>query len=439
MFDYPETRYVERDGVNIGYQVLGEGPLDLVFVPGLLSQIDLIWTLPAAARFFERLASFSRLILYDKRGQGVSDPLTGPPSLEQDMEDLIAVLDATGSERAALFGYSEGGPMSALCAATHPDRVSALILCGTFASGASLRAQTDAESRMGAFMDMLDHWGTGRGLAIFAPSLAGEGRARSFGAFERAVGSPAMVQARFELVTQIDVTPILGALQVPTLVMQREQDRAAPRESAMAMAQAIPGARYVQMPGDDHIPWVGDPEQVLAETEEFLTGARTLSDADRVLATVMFTDIVESTRSAAQLGDSRWRTLLSAHDALVRERLEGYRGREIKTMGDGFLVTFDGPARAIRCAGSIARDVKGLGVDVRAGLHTGECELVGDDVGGMAVNIGARIGGLAQPGEVLVSRTVKDLVVGSGIEFEDRGAHELKGVPGEWQLFAAVG
>jgi pimeloyl-ACP methyl ester carboxylesterase len=438
MFDYPETRYLEREGVNIGYQVVGDGPVDLVFVPGLLSQIDLLWTLPASARFFEKLASFSRVIVYDKRGQGVSDPLMGPPSLEQDMEDLVAVLDAAGSERAALFGYSEGGPMSALCAATHPNRVSALILFGTFASGASVMARPDADLRLSVIMDMLDHWGAGRGLEIFAPSLANEGNARRFGAFERAVGSPAMVRARFDMVSQIDVSAVLETLRVPTLVMQRENDRAAPRELAMAMAQAIPGARYLLMPGEDHIPWVGDPQQVLAEIEEFLTGARGHGDVDRVLATVMFTDIVDSTRRASEVGDSRWRSLLSAHDALVRERLGGYRGREIKTMGDGFLVTFDGPARAIRCAGSIARDVQGLGVDVRAGLHTGECELIGDDVGGMAVNIGARVGGLARAGEVLVSRTVRDLVVGSGIEFEDRGEHELKGVPGDWQLYAAL-
>jgi len=437
MQEQPETRYTNSGGLSIGYQVIGGGPIDLVFVPGLLSQIDLIWTMPASARFFSRLASFARVILYDKRGQGVSDPLEGALTLEQDMEDLVAVLDAAGSERAALLGYSEGGPMSALCAATHPQRVSALILCGTFASGWAAM-NPGAPERLALITEMLDNWGHGSGLEIFAPSLAGEGHARRFGAFERAVGSPAMVRARFEMVTGIDVTPVLETLRTPTLVLHRAGDRAVPRGLAQEMAQAIPGARYVELPGDDHIPWVGDGEQTLDSIEEFLTGARHAGEVDRVLATVLFTDIVDSTSRASELGDRRWRTLVESHDELVRDRLNGYRGREVKTMGDGFLVTFDGPARGIRCARSIADDVQTLGLQVRAGLHTGECELIGDDVGGMAVNIGARVAGLAAGGEVLVSRTVRDLVVGSGIEFEDRGAHELKGVPGAWELFAVA-
>jgi len=434
----PETKYTSSGGLNIGFQVIGDGPLDLVFVPGLLSQIDLLWALPAPARFFERLSSFARVILYDKRGQGVSDPLGGALTLEQDMEDLLAVLDAAGSERAALLGYSEGGPMSTLCAATHPDRVSALILCGTFASGLTIADGPGSPERLALIAAMLDNWGKGLGLEIFAPSLANEGYARSFGAFERAAGSPAMVRARFEMVTGIDVTPVLETLRAPTLVLQRANDHVVPSELARTMASAIPGARYVELPGDDHIPWVGDAEPMLDAIEEFLTGARRTAELDRVLATVMFTDIVDSTRQASELGDRRWRTLVESHDEMVRGRLSGYRGREIKTMGDGFLVTFDGPARGIRCARSIAEDVQALGLQVRAGLHTGECELIGNDVRGMAVNIGARVGGLAAGGEVLVSRTVKDLVVGSGIEFEDRGVHELKGVPGEWELFAVA-
>jgi len=438
MQEQPETKYTSSGGLNIGYQVIGDGPLDLVFVPGLLSQIDLIWTLPAAAHFFERLASFARVILYDKRGQGVSDPLDGVPTLEQDMEDLMAVLDAAGSQSAALLGYSEGGPMSALCAATHPGRVSALILCGTFASGWSAWSAPGAPERLALVTDMLDNWGKGRGLEVFAPSLTAAGHAGRFGAFERAVGSPAMVRARFQMISGIDVTPVLETLTTPTLVLHRAGDRAVPRELAREMAQAIPGARYVELPGDDHIPWVGDAEPTLDAVEEFLTGARHTAEVNRVLATVMFTDIVDSTQRASELGDRRWRSLVESHDEIVRERLDSYRGREIKTMGDGFLVTFDGPARGIRCARSIADDVQTLGLQVRAGLHTGECELIGEDVGGMAVNIGARVGGLAAGGEVLVSRTVKDLVVGSGIEFEDRGAHELKGVPGEWELFAVA-
>jgi pimeloyl-ACP methyl ester carboxylesterase len=435
--EQPETRYAKSGGRQIGYQIAGDGRIDLVFVPGLLSQIDLIWTLPAAARFFTRLASFARVIVYDKRGQGVSDPLDGILTLEQDMEDLIAVLDAAGSQRAALVGYSEGGPMSALTAATYPDRVSALILCGTFASGSRV-APGLSEGRMDLFTAMLDDWGTGRGLQVFAPSLTSEGHAQRFGAFERAVGSPAMVRARMDMSLGIDVTPVLETLTVPTLVLHRVGDLAVPRSAAREMASAIPGARYVESEGEDHIPWVGDSDSVLDAIEQFLTGARQAGDGNRVLATVMFTDIVDSTRQAAQLGDRRWRAIVESHDALIRQRLASYRGREVKTMGDGFLVTFDGPARGIHCARSIVDDVRDCGVEVRAGLHTGECELVGDDVGGMAVNIGARVGGLAGASEVLVSRTVKDLVVGSGIEFEDRGSHELKGVPGQWELFAVA-
>jgi len=440
MLDQPETRYAKSGGLKIGYQVVGEGPLELVFVPGLLSHIDLVWSFPAAVRFFRRLASFSRLIVYDKRGQGVSDPPAGIPTLEQDMEDLLAVLAAAGAERAALFGYSEGGPMSSLFAATHPDRVNALILFGAFARGADLieRAEElgwDAHDRT---MGMLEHWGEGRGLEVFAPSIVTEDRIRRFGAFERAVASPAVLRARWETAVGLDVTPVLETLQVPTLVLHRADERAVPAILAREMADAIPGARYVEVPGIDHIPWVGDAEQILDEVEEFLTGARHATEADRVLATVLFTDIVDSTRRAAELGDSRWRALVESHDQLVRDQLDRYRGREIKTMGDGFLVTFDGPARGIRCARAITQQLPALGVDVRAGLHTGECMVMGDDVGGMAVNIGARVGGLADRGEVLVSSTVKDLVVGSGIDFEDRGLHELKGVPGQWHLFAVA-
>jgi pimeloyl-ACP methyl ester carboxylesterase len=438
MLEQPETRYAASHGLNIGYQVLGEGPLDVVFVPGLLSQIDLLWTLPAAVRFFSRLASFARVILYDKRGQGVSDPLEGELTLEQDMEDLVEVLDAVGSERAALIGYSEGGPMSALAAATHPDRVSALILCGTFASGSAMVSGPDAGERMAVINGMLEHWGQGRGLEIFAPSLKDEGSARRFGAFERAVGSPAMLVARFQMVTGIDVSPVLETLRVPTLVLHRSGDRAVPSEIARQMARAIPGARFLELPGDDHIPWVGDAEPVLDAIERFLTGALQAAEPNRVLATVLFTDIVDSTRRASELGDRRWQALMRSHDEVVRERVGAFRGREVKAMGDGFLMTFDGPARGIRCARAIVEDVEPIGMEVRAGLHTGECELIGEDVGGLAVNIGARVGGLAAGGEVLVSRTVKDLVVGSGIEFEERGAHELKGVPGTWELFAVT-
>jgi pimeloyl-ACP methyl ester carboxylesterase len=439
--DRPETHYAESGELNIGYQVIGDGPLDLVFVPGLLSHIDLIWSFPASARFFRRLSAFSRLIVYDKRGQGVSDPPTDVPTLEDDMADLKAVLDATGSEEAALFGYSEGGPMSALFAATYPDRVSALILLGTFARGIEHVDSDDAV--LGPVKEraatLLGHWGEGESLEVFAPSIATKETKTQFGTFERAVASPGLLRKRLQTATELDVTPVLPALQTPTLVIHSSGDRLVPTAICREMAEAIPEAQYVELPGQDHIPWVGEGDRVLAEVEEFLTGARHAGEVDRILATVVFTDIVDSTAKATELGDSGWRSLLESHDQLVRERLRSYRGHEVKTLGDGFLITFDGPARAIHCARSIVGQAPQLGVEVRAGLHTGECELVDHDVSGVAVNIGARVGAIAGGGEVLVSSTVKDLVVGSGIEFEDRGLHTLKGVPGDWHLFAVAG
>ena len=372
------------------------------------------------------------MILYDKRGQGVSDPPPGVPTLDQDMEDLRAVMAAAGSERAALFGYSEGGPMSALFAATHPDRVDALILFGTFANGSAMFDRSDAQP------EALDHWGEGHTLEIFAPSVVTEERTRRWAAFERAVGSPAVLRARWRTVAELDVSPVLETVQAPTLVMHASGDRAVPVDLGREMAAAIPGARYLEVNSIDHIPWVGDAGDILDEVEELLTGARHVTETDRVLTTVLFTDIVDSTRRAAELGDRRWRSIVESHDEVVRDQLERYRGREVKTMGDGFLATFDGPARGVRCARGIAHELSALGVDVRAGLHTGECEVMGDDIGGMAVNIGARVGALAQGGEVLVSSTVKDLVAGSGIDFQDRGLHDLKGVPEKWHLFAVA-
>jgi pimeloyl-ACP methyl ester carboxylesterase len=437
----PETRYVKSGELNIGYQVLGEGAVDLVFVPGLFSHLDSVWNFPASTDFFHRLASFSRLILYDKRGQGISDPPARVATLEDDMQDLGAVLDAVGSQRAALFGFSEGGPMSALFAATFPYRVSRLILFGTFARGADVIKRLDELGwRAPAEVEeVLDHWGEGRSLAIFAPSIAPADAVPWFAALERSVGSPRMLRGRYETSLGIDATPVLGTLRVPVLVIHRAGDRAVPSVVAREMARRIPTARYVEVPGIDHLPWVGDAEQILADVEEFLTGARHAADIDRVLATVMFTDIVDSTRRAAELGDVRWRSLLDSHNDLVREVIGLYHGREVKTTGDGFLVTFDGPARGIHCARAIVQRVPSLDIEVRAGLHTGELELVDHDVSGVAVNIGARIGAMAAGGEVLVSSTVKDLVVGSGIEFRDRGLHELKGVPGQWHVFAVTG
>jgi pimeloyl-ACP methyl ester carboxylesterase/class 3 adenylate cyclase len=435
----PQTRYAKSGEVNIAYQVVGDGPFDLVFVPGFVSHLDLQWADPRIARFLEKLASFSRLILFDKRGTGLSDPVAGPAPLEDRMDDVRAVMDAAGSERAALFGLSEGGPMSVLFATTYPERTRALILCGSFATGTLDRDDHPAGQRwLDQFRRIdatLDHWGEGRTLAIMAPSADSERDRAGRGMFERSAASPHMARTLIQMVTETDVRDLLPSVRVPTLVLHREEEFV-PVEGARHMADRIPGARLVVLPGADHIPFYGDADGYAEEIEEFLTGARHAPPSDRILTTVMFTDIVGSTERAAALGDARWQQLVRRHDDLTRAELERHRGREVKTLGDGFLATFDGPARGVRCARAIADEVRGLGIELRAGLHTGECEVVGEDIGGMAVNIGARIGGLAAADEVIVSSTVKDLVVGSGIDFSDRGEHRLKGVPGEWRLFA---
>ena len=441
----PKTQYARRGDVNIAYQVVGEGPVDLLFAPGFISHVDLMWSEPMAASFFRRLASFSRLIVFDKPGTGASDPVASVPTLEERVEDMRAVLDAAGSERAALLGISEGGPMSALFAATYPDRISTLVLYGSFPKGAPgpdyhWGRQGEYDEGAKRIDHMVDHWGEGTALDIFAPTLGGSAAMRSaYGLFERAAASPAMVRALFAAASEVDVRAVLPTIAVPTLVLHRAGDIPIPVEIGREMAEAVPGARYVELPGDDHIPWVGDSESILDEIEEFVTGTRHAADPERVLATVLFTDIVASTERAAELGDRRWRELLERHDVLVRAHLELFGGREVKTTGDGFVAAFDGPAKAIRCASAINQEVSKLGVETRAGVHTGECEQRGDDLGGLAVHIGARVGAKAGPGEVLVSSTVKELVVGSGIEFEDRGCVQLKGVPDEWRLFAVRG
>jgi len=435
----PQTRYAKSGEVNIAYQVVGEGPFDLVFVPGFVSHLDLQWADPRIARFLEKLASFCRLILFDKRGTGLSDPVAAPAPLEDRMDDVRAVMDAAGSERAALFGLSEGGPMSVLFATTYPERTRALILCGTFATGTLDPAEHPAGRRwieqFGRVNAALDHWGEGHTLAVMAPSADSERDRAGRGVFERSAASPQMARTLIEMVRETDVRDLLASIRVPTLVLHREEEFI-PVEGARYMAERIPGARLVVLPGVDHIPFYGDADGYAEEIEEFLTGARQTPPSDRILTTVMFTDIVASTERAAELGDARWRELVGRHDELTRAELERHRGREVKTLGDGFLATFDGPARGIRCARAIADQVRALGLDLRAGLHTGECEVLGEDIGGMAVNIGARIGAIAGADEVVVSSTVKDLVVGSGISFDDRGEHRLKGVPGEWRLFA---
>ena len=438
------TRYARSpDGVSIAYQVHGEGPLDLVFVPGFVSHVELVWEEPAIARLLRRLASFSRLIVFDKRGQGLSDRLGRPPTLEESMDDLGAVLDAAGSERAALFGVSEGGPMSALFAATNPGRVSALVLYGTYAR--MLKApdfpEGIREEQLDAWAErMREQWGGPVAVELWAPSYVGNPEfERWWARLLRQGTSPSGAIELMNLYREIDIRATLPAIRVPTLVLHRRDDRIVPTRQARYLAERIPGARYVELAGADHLPTVGDREALLDEIEEFLVGSRGAHEADRGLATILFTDIVGSTEIAAELGDRRWRDLLERHDATVRNEIAVHRGHEVKTMGDGFLATFDGPARAIRCALAIRRELSRSGLEIRAGIHSGEVEIVGEDVGGMAVNIGARVEAMAGPGEVLVSSTVRELVVGSGIEFEDRGRHTLKGAPGEWDLFAVAG
>jgi pimeloyl-ACP methyl ester carboxylesterase len=440
----PPTQYARSGDTSIAYQVVGDGPIDLVLVLGFATHLELQWEFDPSARFFERLSSFSRLIVFDKRGTGLSDPVAAAPTLEQRVDDVRAVMDAAGSERAALLGISEGAPMSVLFAATHPDRARALVLYG--AMGRTTEAPdypwgSPAEAlRESAAEFIVPFWGQrAEGMVeLFAPSLAGDRDAIDFTArMERSAASPAMVQQIFEMFLDIDVRAVLPTIRIPTLVLHRRGDRVVNRRAGEDLAGKIPGARYVELPGIDHLPWAGDADAVLGEIEEFLTGTRTLPEPERVLATVMFTDIVGSTKRAAELGDARWRELLAAHQDAVRRELTRSRGREVKTLGDGYLATFDGPARAIRAGQAITEAARSLGLEIRIGLHSGEVELIGDDLGGIAVHIAARIGALADAGEVLVSSTVKDLVAGSGITFVDRGFHQLKGIS-DWRLFAAT-
>jgi pimeloyl-ACP methyl ester carboxylesterase len=439
----PETRYAKSEALHLAYQVVGDGPRDLVLVPPFVSHVEHYWEEPLVARFLTRLASFSRLILFDKRGTGLSDRVSPEhlPTFEQRMDDVRAVMDAAGSRRAALFGPSEGGPMSALFAATYPERTTALVLCGTFAStvrDATYPWAMDPADRARLIETIPEHWGRGTYVDLLAPSLAGDERFRRWWArLERLGASPGAAMALRRMNGEIDIRKTLSTVRVPTLVLHRTGDLDTSVEEGRYLAAHIPGAKLVELPGADHLPWVGDQDALLDEVEEFLTGARPVAEPDRVLATVLFTDIVGSTERAADLGDRRWRDLLWQHNSLVRRELDRSRGREVKTVGDGFLVTFDGPpTRALRCALAITAAARELGVEVRVGMHTGECELIGDDVGGMAVHIASRVCALAAPGEVLVSGTVFGTVVGGPFTFDERGFHELKGVPGRWPLFA---
>jgi class 3 adenylate cyclase len=441
----PTTSYARAGDLSIAYQVVGEGERDLVVVPGWLSHLEYQWEEPSYARFLERLASFSRLILFDKRGSGLSDRVstTALPTLEERMDDVRAVMDAVESEHASLLGFTDGGAIATLFAATYPQRADALVLIGSYAVAYADHDTPEAvpsEHHRDALQKIEENWGSGGDLAMLAPSTRGDERFRRWWAtFERLAASPGAAIAQYRMTTELDIRHILETVQTPTLVLHRSGDRAVPRDASVQLEEGIPGARRVELEGEDHLPYAGDADALLDEVEEFLTGARARREPDRRLATVLFTDIVGSTSRAAELGDRRWRDLLESHNVLVRRQLERFRGNEVKTMGDGFLATFDGPARGIRCAMAISDAVRGLGLEVRAGLHTGECEFTNGDVGGVAVAIGARVGAMATANEVLVSGTVKDLVVGSGLDFEERGAHALKGVPGEWPLFAVRG
>jgi len=430
----------ESNGVNIAYQVLGEGPLQLVFVPGWVSHLELAWEQPLLARFYQRLASFSRLVLFDKRGTGLSDRVAQLPTLEERMDDVRAVMDAVGVPSAALFGVSEGGPMCAMFAATYPERTSALIFYGTYAKRIWAPeypwAPTPAERQR--FFDTIEKgWGGVVDLPTLSPRMANDKAFRRWwAAYLRAGASPGAALALARMNTEIDIRHILPTVRVPTLVLHRRDDRDVAVGGARYIARAIPQAKYVELEGSDHLVFVGDADALLDEVEEFLTGARHLPESDRVLATVLFADIVGSTERAAALGDGRWRELLVRYQTLARGELERHRGREIDTAGDGVLAAFDGPARAIRCACALRDAVRALGIEIRVGLHTGECEVIGSKLGGIAVHIGARVAAEAGAGEVLVSSTVKDLVAGSGLRFLDRGVHVLRGIPEDWHLFA---
>jgi class 3 adenylate cyclase len=423
--------------------VFGKGELDVVLVPGYLTHVELVWEFEPLARWLHGLASFARVMIFDRRGSGLSDPLVKAPTLEERMDDVRAVMDAVGSERAALIGVSEGVAMSILFAATYPERVEALVCCGgmarsTEADDYPFGTPAGALRESGAEL-IAPHWGTGAMIEVAAPSMADDPEARAaFARLERMSASPGMMGQLAEMFLDIDVRDVVPSVHVPTLILHRRHDRLVNVRHGRWLAEHMPNARLVEVPGDDHSLWAEGAEDTFGEVEEFLTGTRTEPEPERTLATVVFTDIVDSTRVASELGDRRWREVLERHQRAVTDAIGRFGGREVKSTGDGHLATFDGPARAIRCAREILDGAEGLGIRLRAGMHTGECEVMGDDIGGIAVHIAARVSAAAGAGEVLVSRTVKDLVAGSGIEFADRGVHALKGVPDEWQLYAAA-
>jgi class 3 adenylate cyclase len=439
----PETHYAKSGDVFIAYQTLGTGPLDLVIVQGFTSHLEYMWEEPRLAALYRRFASFARVILVDKRGTGLSDrvPHAELPTLEQRVDDLRAVLDAVGSERPAMMGFWEGGAMTALFAATHPQRTRALVLYAApvvFVSSPEYPWAYDAERNADILRRIEERWGQGDLWLGLQPSLAHDEHIRRWCArLERLAASPGAALALWRMNMEADARHVLPAVRVPTLVLHRTGDPIISIEGSRWTASRIPGARFVELPGSDHLPWVGETDPIVSEVQAFLTGTRESVEVDRVLATIVFVDIVDSTTRAAAMGDAAWATVREGFYGIARREIERLRGREVKTTGDGLLATFDGPARAVRAALAIGAAARDLGLETRAGVHTGECEVRADDVGGLAVHIASRVSGLARPGDVLVSSTVKDLVAGSGLSFHDRGSQVLRGVPEEWRLFAA--
>ena len=434
-FELPVTRYATSGEVNIAYQTMGTGPLDIVMVPGFVSHVEFAHELPGCTAFLRRLSKFAQVVTFDKRGQGLSDRISDAPSLEVRMDDVRAVMDDIGSQRAVVMGFSEGSAMSVLFAATYPERVVQLVLFGGYSSANFLLK--GLEERVAR---LVKSWGTGEVMKTVIPSQATNQSAMGlFAKMERLAASPGAVRAISLLNARIDIRPILSTVRVPTLVLHRRGDMRVPVDIGRDLAARIPNARFIEYPGDDHAFWTGDTEALLGDIEEFVTGHRDSSSAEleRVLATVLFTDIVDSTRCAAAMGDQAWRRSLDSHDQLAKQIIEKHRGILVKSTGDGILATFDGPGRAVRCALAFGTAAQQIGLPLRAGLHTGEIEIRGNDIGGIAVHAAARVMAQSQPAEVLVSRVVTDLVAGAGLKFRERGSHELKGLPGRWDLFAA--
>ena len=433
----PETHFAENDGINIAYQVFGSGSQDLIIIPGWLSNLDVFWEEPRAARFFQALAEFSRVILIDKRGTGLSDRVP-PPTIEVQMDDVKAVMDAAGSEKASFLGYSEGGAMCMLFAATYPERTVSLILVGSTARELpDDLSYDDYDESTDTWLNQIEnHWGEPIAIEYLAPSLADDEKFRRWlGKFFRSSASKSDAARMHRMSLAIDVRPALNSISCPTLVLHGLRDRVCPIDSGRYLAATIPDAKLIELDTGDHIPYVGEPESIVREVKKFLGGESRPTLADRVLATVLFTDIVDSTRLAAGMGDADWIDLLEAHHQAVRTELEIFHGHEVKTTGDGFHATFDGPARAIRCADAIRESTRQLGLNLRIGIHTGECELRGETLEGLAIHFAARLSAIADAGEIIVSRTVKDLVAGSGLGFEDFGNYSLKGIPDEHQVF----